>query len=249
MQKLTLPVNNCGVTCGYKNQNYRNYWGFGHYGVDYVSDSLVLYALGTGEVLMKGWDNLFGNIIIIKYPEVYNHATGEVKDLICRMYHMASETPCEVGYQVSRGESIGIMGTTGQYSSGVHVHVEFDTDTKYYNYGVPLAKDSNLIKKGVDSTVDPSDILYVGSNQRVYNNSLDGWATDKELNLPLLDEEPEKPKDPEMNEELKKQLDELASRVSKNEKDIADLYTGMAKNDEFRENMLKAMEAVINGSN
>lgn len=187
MQYLILPVDNCGVMSGFKNTNYKSYWGVSHWGVDYYDDSLDLKAMGEGKVLMNGYDNVFGNIIVIQYNGVYNHETKQTADVICRMYHLASPSPVSVGETVKQGQSIGIMGSTGKYSSGVHVHVEFDSDTHYYNYGGPLSVDSNLIKKGYDdSLINPSYLLYKAANQKIYNKGYTGWVNDYEINLPSL---------------------------------------------------------------
>lgn len=188
MQYLILPVNNCGVMSGFKNTNYKSHWGVSHWGVDYYDDSLDLKAMGEGKVLMNGYDNVFGNIIVIQYNGVYNHETKQTADVICRMYHLASPSPISVGETVKQGQSIGIMGSTGKYSSGVHVHVEFDSDTHYYNYGGPLSVDSNLIKKGYDdSLINPSYLLYKAANQKIYNKGYTGWVNDYEINLPSLE--------------------------------------------------------------
>lgn len=188
MQYLILPVDNCGVMSGFKNTNYKTYWGVSHWGIDYYDSSLVLKAMGEGKVLMNGYDNVFGNIIIIQYNDVYNHETKKSSDVICRMYHLANPSPISVGETVKQGQSIGVMGSTGKYSSGVHVHVEFDSDTQYYNYGGPLIADSNLIKKGYDdSLINPSYLLYKGANQKIYNKGYTGWVHDYEINLPSLE--------------------------------------------------------------
>ena len=190
MQYLTLPCNNAGVMVGFKNKLYQNHWGFSHWGCDYYDSELALYAMGNGVVKMTGYDNVFGNIIIIEYDDVYNHTENKVQNVVCRQYHMASPAIVKAGEKVYRGQRIGTMGTTGQYSSGVHVHIEFDTDTKLYNYGGPLKSDSNLIKKGYDNTlVNPSDLLYCGSWQTIKNQGLSGWTAPDDYNLPVYEEQ------------------------------------------------------------
>lgn len=187
MQQLILPVDNCGVMCGFKNEKYKEYWGYSHWGVDYYDSNLTLKSMGNGTVLLSGYDNVFGNIIIIEYDDVYNHYENKTLNVVCRMYHMAKASTLKSGDKVSVGDVIGTMGTTGKYSSGVHVHVEFDSDTQYYNYGGPLASSSNLIKKGYDNTlIDPSHLLYKGENQTIFNKGYVGWVEDYEINLPLL---------------------------------------------------------------
>lgn len=194
MQKLILPLNNCQFFCGYKNDAYKKAWGFTHYGVDLYDDSLVHWAMGDGEVIAAGTDSIFGNSVVVLYKDVYIHATGETKDLIARCYHMADVPLVKKGDNVTTKTRIGTIGTTGKYSSGVHLHLEFDTDTKNPLMVPGLAGDTSMFKKGEDTTINPSDALYVKptapDNQSVIPNESylsRGFIVEKDYTLPTLE--------------------------------------------------------------
>lgn len=166
MQYLILPLDNCQITAGYKNSTYQKRFGFTHYGVDLSfkgNSSRVLKAMGEGRVKLAGYDNIFGNTVVTVYPEVVV-SSGYVRDITVRLYHMES-IDVTAGAKVKRGDMLGVMGNTGKYTTGTHVHVEIDSDTEYYNYGPGLAGDSNLIKAGVDTTLDPFAVLVLGDGQ------------------------------------------------------------------------------------
>lgn len=163
MQYLILPLNKAQLTAGYKNPSYKNKFGFRHYGIDLsndANDDRTLWAMGTGVVKAVGLDNVFGNVVVVVYKNCYIHATGKTQDLTVRLYHMAS-TSVKVGQTVTTATKLGVMGNTGKYTTGAHVHVEIDTDTQMPTYAPGLAGNSNIIKKGVDTTLSPSDVLYI----------------------------------------------------------------------------------------
>lgn len=167
MQNLILPLNSCQMTAGYKNEAYRKEFGFAHYGMDlsFVGNSdRTLRAMGDGEVKLAGKDNIYGNIVVVVYQDVVLSGSSERRDLTVRLYHLESVS-VKAGQKVKAGDKLGVMGNTGKYTTGTHVHVEIDTDTKYYNYGPGLASDSNLIKAGVDTTLDPQKVLFMGAGQ------------------------------------------------------------------------------------
>lgn len=84
-----------------------------HSGVDFAAPrGTPILATGDGVVKSAGWENGYGNTVRIQhefgFETVYAHQhTLRVKK----------------GQQVSRGEHIGDMGTTGR-STGVHLHYE-----------------------------------------------------------------------------------------------------------------------------
>ena len=131
-QKLIQPINDLYLTASYKNSSYKTSFGFTHYGVDCRSEQrkTTVYASGAGTVLAAGYDSVFGNILVIQYPEAYNKATGKYVDVVVRYFHFAS-TSVTKGQAVTKDTVIGQYGNTGQYSVGAHLHFECDTDTKY----------------------------------------------------------------------------------------------------------------------
>lgn len=214
-QVLILPINKCVFSAGYKNAAYLKQQGYNHYGVDLFSDGdgLTVYACGDGEVVACGWDGVTGNdkcgnVIVIVYKNVqminnlYNAKgqlvakKGDVIDLTCRMFHF-SKILCKKGQKVTKDTIIGYYGNTGSTTvngkpMGYHLHIEFDTDTKWPTlvYGVRVG--GNILNRTedvkaagglVDSTVDPSLLWTLDYNQSIWGKYT-GWYTDKDVNLP-----------------------------------------------------------------
>lgn len=152
-QKLILPINNCKLTASYKNNAYRNKYGWTHYGIDMVSSAgnTLMYASGNGTVVARGWDTLAGNVVVIKYPIAYNRATGRSQDVIFRYYHMNSfHTKLGgVGSSVNKDTPLGYYGGSG---NGImnqwdpHLHIEADTDIKYPCYTPQFSGSGGIIK-------------------------------------------------------------------------------------------------------
>lgn len=162
-QKLILPINDCKVNASQYSTAYRLDFNMTHYGVDLISKNghKYLYGCGNGEVLLSGYDNVFGNTLIVLYKNVLDHVTGEIKDIILRYFHMAT-VKVKVGQSITIDTYLGDYGNTGQYSAGAHLHVSADYDTHWYNYEAGLAASSNLIKKGNDSTMfNPMEVFHI----------------------------------------------------------------------------------------
>lgn len=89
------------------------YWGWRHTGVDIDGhyDSPI-YAAESGVVEVSGWGRGYG------IQAVVNHENGYKT----RYAHM-SVVYVSVGQRVSKGEVIGMIGTTG-FSTGTHLHFE-----------------------------------------------------------------------------------------------------------------------------
>ena len=193
-QYLILPLNKAQLTAGYKNANYKTKFGFTHYGIDLsngVLDNRTLWAMGNGTVKACGYDNIFGNTVVIVYPDVYIPATGKTQDLTVRLYHMKS-IAVKVGQAVTTATKLGVMGNTGQYSTGAHVHVEIDTDAAMPTYAPGLKGNSNIIKKGIDTTLSPSDVLYLkptAPDKQTLVFKAGVYADQKEAQLPTYPEE------------------------------------------------------------
>ena len=85
-----------------------------HYGIDLVTapDSPVLAAM-EGTVIMASWTYETGNVLAIQ------HAHG-----LTTFYKHNSVLLKKVGDQVDVGEAIAIVGSTGELTSGPHLHFE-----------------------------------------------------------------------------------------------------------------------------
>ena len=99
-QKLILPINKTRITAGYKNANYKNQFGFNHYGSDSTStnSNRTVWGSGVGKILETGFDNVLGNVVVIRYDNC-QLKNGSIKNLIQRLYHLER-------IDVSKGQSI-----------------------------------------------------------------------------------------------------------------------------------------------
>lgn len=125
-QKLIQAVNKTKVTASFKNKPYKDRFKFEHWGVDCCSSEgvLTLWAQGEGFVLAKGLDNNYGYFVVIFYPDVY-FPDGTSKNIIANYFHMAQSSNQLVGNLVNNYDSqIGVMGKTGTYTTGIHLHTE-----------------------------------------------------------------------------------------------------------------------------
>lgn len=149
-QKLIQPINKIRVTASCKTDAYKDRFGLVHYGTDCMSSAggTTVYASGNGTVLGAGYDSVFGNVVVVKYPAAYNHATGKYADLIVRYFHFAS-VAVKKGESVTRNTALGQYGATGQYVSGAHLHFEVDTDTAW-PFFTPSLKGQSTFFKGTN---------------------------------------------------------------------------------------------------
>jgi murein DD-endopeptidase MepM/ murein hydrolase activator NlpD len=88
-------------------------WGSYHKGIDIAGVSnRSIYAADNGTVVSAGWNGGYGNQVIINHNNGYRTSYSHLSSINVR-----------VGQTVQRGQSIGVMGTTGN-STGVHLHFE-----------------------------------------------------------------------------------------------------------------------------
>jgi murein DD-endopeptidase MepM/ murein hydrolase activator NlpD len=99
------------------------YYGWRHKGLDVDGhyDSPI-YAAEAGTVTTSGWNSGgYGNYVII------DHGGG-----IVTLYAHLSKLYVTKGQHVGRGETLGMMGTTG-WSTGTHLHFEVRVNGSYRN--------------------------------------------------------------------------------------------------------------------
>lgn len=181
MQRLVLPINNFKPTAGYKSEKYRRKFGFRHFGIDCVGSDEV-YALGNGVVKLAGCDGKNGKttgktagcgyVAIVVYTDCENNKSGKPADLTVTYMHLRELPSVTAGQRVTKDTVIGYMGNTGAHTTGKHLHMQMDTDTKYWQYCAGLKKRGYGVFKfakggNVDSTVNPTDYLWIDGNQRV----------------------------------------------------------------------------------
>ena len=88
-----------------------------HTGIDIASNSgTTVYASDGGSVTLAGWNGGYGNCIML------DHGNGYIT-----LYGHLSSISVSVGQTVSKGDSIGAVGSTGN-STGPHLHFEVIKD-------------------------------------------------------------------------------------------------------------------------
>ncbi|WP_166786768.1 peptidoglycan DD-metalloendopeptidase family protein [Jeotgalibacillus salarius] len=98
---------------GYISSHQGPRWGDHHKGIDIASpDSLTIGNVDHGVVVSAGFEGDYGNKVVI------DHNNG-----MRTIYAHLSEIHVQPGQTVAKGESLGLMGTTG-FSTGIHLHFE-----------------------------------------------------------------------------------------------------------------------------
>lgn len=87
-----------------------------HRGVDYAAPTgTPIRAAGDGKVQFRGWQNGYGNVVIVEHGGRYTTLYG----------HLSRFAPgLKVGGRVRQGQLIGNVGMTG-LATGPHLHYEF----------------------------------------------------------------------------------------------------------------------------
>ncbi|MDR3387235.1 MAG: peptidoglycan DD-metalloendopeptidase family protein [Rudaea sp.] len=89
-----------------------------HRGVDYAAPTgTPVHAAGEGRVTFRGWQNGYGNVVILQHGGRYSTLYG----------HMSRFASIQTGQHVSQGQTIGFVGMTGM-ATGPHLHYEFRVD-------------------------------------------------------------------------------------------------------------------------
>ena len=88
-------------------------WGRMHEGIDITaSTGTPIRAAATGTIIHTGWLGGYGNLVVV------DHGNG-----LATAYAHASAILVGVGRQVTQGETVSLVGSTGN-SSGPHLHFE-----------------------------------------------------------------------------------------------------------------------------
>jgi len=168
-QKLILPINKAVVTAGYRNAKYVAQFGFTHYGIDLVSatNDRTVWGSGNGTVLATGTDKVLGKVVIVKYLDIKLKNGTVIPGIIQRIFHLDSIS-VTAGQKITKDTRLGYYGDTGLYSTGAHLHIEFDTDLVYYAYSPTLSGNSNIIMAGTNTTLNPAQVMFVKSTSPDY---------------------------------------------------------------------------------
>ena len=105
---------------GMRKHPVHGHWA-GHKGVDYAAPSgTPIHATADGTVAFIGWQNGYGNTIVLqhhgKYSTLYGHQRAFARGL-------------KQGSRVEQGQLIGYVGATG-WATGPHLHYEFRIDKR-----------------------------------------------------------------------------------------------------------------------
>ena len=88
-------------------------WGRMHEGIDIsASTGTPIWAAAAGNVIYAGWLGGYGNLVVV------DHGNG-----LATAYAHASSILVSVGQPVGQGETVSLVGSTGN-SSGSHLHFE-----------------------------------------------------------------------------------------------------------------------------
>lgn len=206
-QKLILPYRGYNkVTSAYKSAGYLTLGIGKHYGQDLVASDKAgvktsIFASGSGKVvkinrvtsISDDKSVTLGNNVVVIYTNCLNHKTGASRDLTARYLHFDSiDSNLKVGQAITKDTKLGISGNTGYYSKGVHLHIEFDTDTVYPTYTQTLTNapaDGLNVGSGPDTSVDPCEYFHIGTQaqygQSICTTNVDNyWVYANDVNLP-----------------------------------------------------------------
>jgi murein DD-endopeptidase MepM/ murein hydrolase activator NlpD len=122
---LSMPVNGAWISSefGMRFHPILHYWRL-HAGIDFaVACGTPVHAAADGQIISAGWGGGYGNRIVVGHG-IHNGVS------LATTYNHLSRIIVHGG-SVSRGELIGLSGTTGS-STGCHLH--FET----YDNGTPV---------------------------------------------------------------------------------------------------------------
>ena len=144
-------------TCAFK---VKGSWAAGyHTGEDWVCSNTELVSPADGVVSYVSGTGAYGNHIII-------HTTDGNCIL---MAHMRNTPKVKKGQKVTKGQTVGYMGSTGN-STGPHLHIEVEKGTDW-NYNKNLLKPSDYIdfnNYGKDDFNMPKEWVNGSTREYVY---------------------------------------------------------------------------------
>lgn len=131
---LTSPVAFTRISSGFAMRLHPilNKWR-AHTGVDYAAPTgTPARTVGDGVVEFAGWQNGYGNIVIVKHRGADSTA-----------YAHLSRVNVRTGQHLSQGDVVGLVGSTG-WATGPHLHFEFRVNGVFRD-PMTLAKQSESV--------------------------------------------------------------------------------------------------------
>jgi murein DD-endopeptidase MepM/ murein hydrolase activator NlpD len=102
-----------------------HYWKL-HTGIDIgVAFGTPVHAAASGTVIESYYNIAYGNRIVVSHGYIDGHH-------LVTTYNHLSQRYASVGEHVDRGETVGLVGSTG-WSTGPHLHFEVMVDGQYRN--------------------------------------------------------------------------------------------------------------------
>jgi hypothetical protein len=98
-----------------------------HRGVDYAGLPVgtPVGAIAEGTVVSSLWQDCQGNVVVVQHPD------GRFSSYS----HLLSGSRAAVGTGVSRGDTVGQLGATGECLDGAHLHLTLSNSATGYAYG------------------------------------------------------------------------------------------------------------------
>lgn len=113
-KKWVMPISNYRITAGFGSGG--RLWADKHTGLDFSAPSgTEVRSISSGEIIYSGWDNSYGNYIIVR------HWDG-TETWYCHLSRFLQRSG-----SVMPGTPIGRVGSTGN-STGPHLHLEVHPD-------------------------------------------------------------------------------------------------------------------------
>ncbi len=157
-QKLIQAVNQLKVTASFQNAAYAKKFGFAHYGFDCVGTSTTIWSQGHGIVLATGTDGCYGNYAVAMYFDVEG-PDGPLGNVVANYFHL-SYVGVSVGQFMDKDVRLGVMGETGTYATGVHLHTEMRVYTPGQAKMLSPFSTNSFAKGPADIWFDPLGIIY-----------------------------------------------------------------------------------------
>lgn len=113
----------------------------GHRGTDYngFKAGTKYFAVNNGTIAVNKWSDGIGWVVVLKVGGRY-----------FGYCHMDKQSPLKVGTVVKSGDVVGTAGTTGKFSSGVHLHFTLATTPDGVFAGRVYDADAFLKKKIIE---------------------------------------------------------------------------------------------------